>query len=133
MRPTTQSIIEGGLKNGALSPLLHLGLFVGSMYFVYPSPDFSKEGLGQETCKAQFDEQKIALELLLGTHLFGFIFQTAEYMIKGHQGRNQRSLSLITFLNSLLVIAYHAALIFALKRLTLERTLQLSCGIYDSE
>ena len=52
MRPTTQSILEGGLKNGSLSPLLHLGLFAGSLYIKKPTPDFSSDSLGQETCRA---------------------------------------------------------------------------------
>lgn len=51
MRPTTQSILEGGLKNGSLSPLLHLGLFAGCLYIKKPTPDFRSDSLGQETCR----------------------------------------------------------------------------------
>ena len=52
-------------------------------------------------------------------------------MIKGHQGRNQRSLSLITFLISVFIIAYHGALCLMLKRISMEPTLELACSIYD--
>ena len=72
-----------------------------------------------------------AFYLLMGMHSAGFILQSTELLVKGYNGRNQRTLSFTTFLVSIFIIAYHASLCLILKRISLFPTSSLTCKIYS--